>query len=95
MKSTNFKKTFTYSRRSFVGAAAASAFSFSFLPSRVFGANQRLQVAGIGVGGKGKGDFDGLAMHGDVMCVAGPCGALVERIVAACDVPVPSCFPVH
>ncbi len=65
-------KTFHYSRRSFIGVTAASAFSFQFLPSKVFGANERLQVAGIGVGGKGKGDFDGLAMHGDV--------------VAACDI---------
>ena len=71
MKSSS-TKTFLYSRRSFIGAAAASAFSFQFLPSNVFGANERLQVAGIGVGGKGKGDFDGLAMHGDV--------------VAACDI---------
>ena len=71
MKSSS-TKTFHYSRRTFIGAAAASAFSFQFLPSRVFGANERLQVAGIGVGGKGKGDFDGLAMHGDV--------------VAACDI---------
>ena len=66
------KTTYHYSRRGFIGAAASSAFAFSFLPSRVFGANERLQVAGIGVGGKGKGDFDGLAMHGDV--------------IAACDV---------
>ena len=55
-----------------MSTAASSAFAFQFLPSRVFGANNRLQVAGIGVGGKGKGDFDGLAMHGDV--------------VAACDI---------
>ena len=68
MKSSS-TKTFHYSRRTFIGAAAASAFSFQFLPSRVFGANERLQVAGIGVGGKGKGDFDGLAMHGDVVAV--------------------------
>ena len=67
-----FKSTYHYSRRGFIGTAASSAFAFSFLPSRVFGANERLQVAGIGVGGKGKGDFDGLAMHGDV--------------IAACDV---------
>ncbi|MEC8013301.1 MAG: Gfo/Idh/MocA family oxidoreductase [Verrucomicrobiota bacterium] len=65
-------KRFQYSRRSFLSTAASSAFAFQFLPSRVFGANNRLQVAGIGVGGKGKGDFDGLAMHGDV--------------VAACDI---------
>jgi predicted dehydrogenase len=67
-----YVQTFHYSRRTFIGAAAASAFSFNFFPSQVFGANERLQVAGIGVGGKGKGDFDGLAMHGDV--------------VAACDI---------
>ena len=66
------RTTYHYSRRAFIGASASAAFSFSFLPSRVFGANERLQVAGIGVGGKGKGDFDALAMHGDV--------------VAACDV---------
>lgn len=66
------KTTYHYSRRGFIQAASSSAFAFSFLPSRVFGANERLQVAGIGVGGKGKGDFDGLAMHGEV--------------VAACDI---------
>lgn len=66
------KKTFHYSRRAFLGASASAAFSFTFLPSRVFGANERLQVAGIGVGGKGKSDFDHLAVHGDV--------------VAACDI---------
>ena len=52
MKSNNFKQTFFYSRRSFIGAAASSAFAFTFVPSRVFGANSRLQVAGVGVGGK-------------------------------------------
>ena len=62
MKSSNFKKTFSYSRRSFIGAAASSAFAFTFVPSRVFGANSRLQVAGVGVGGKGKGDFDVLSL---------------------------------
>ena len=66
------KTTYHYSRRGFIQSASSSAFAFSFLPSRVFGANERLQVAGIGVGGKGKGDFDGLAMHGEV--------------VAACDI---------
>ena len=28
------------------------------------------------------------AMHGDVMCVVGRCGALEQRIAAACDLPV-------
>ena len=64
-------KSFRYNRRSFLGAAS-TVFSFNFIPSHVFGANQRLQIAGIGVGGKGRGDFDGLARHGEV--------------VAACDI---------
>jgi hypothetical protein len=40
------------SRRTFTGAAA-SAFAFTYLPKRVFGANDRLQVACIGIGGQG------------------------------------------
>ena len=51
----------------------------------MFGANERLQVAGIGVGGKGKSDFDHTASHGDVVAArdvdsrrldAGPCVAI-------------------
>ncbi|MBT5717387.1 MAG: Gfo/Idh/MocA family oxidoreductase, partial [Opitutae bacterium] len=68
----SYKQTTHYSRRTFLGASASAVFSFSVLPSRVFGANERLQIAGIGVGGKGKSDFDHLAAHGDV--------------VAACDI---------
>ncbi len=68
----SYVQTTHYSRRAFLGASASSAFAFTFLPSRVFGANERLQVAGIGVGGKGKSDFDATSSHGDV--------------VAACDV---------
>ena len=61
------------SRRAFVGSAAASAFAFTYLPRRVFGANERLNVAGIGVGGKGAGDVKDNAEAG---C----------NIVALCDV---------
>ncbi len=68
----SYVHTTHYSRRAFLGASASSAFAFTFLPSRVFGANDRLQIAGIGVGGKGKSDFDHASGHGDV--------------VAACDV---------
>ena len=39
------------SRRKFI-ATASTAFSFQFLPSRVWGANNRINVAGIGVGGR-------------------------------------------
>jgi predicted dehydrogenase len=60
-------------RRAFIGSAAASAFAFTYLPSRVFGANERLNVAGIGVGGKGAGDVRDNAEAG-------------ANIVALCDV---------
>ncbi len=43
-------------RRRFVAAAAASSFACTFLPRRVWGANERFYVAGIGVGGKGAGE---------------------------------------
>jgi len=61
------------SRRRFVQATAASAIAFNFVPSRVFGANEKLNLACIGVGGKGAGEVKDL--HG-----AG-C-----NIVALCDV---------
>ena len=50
------------SRRQFAqrSAIAASALALpTFVPSRVFGANERLNVAGIGAGGKGTVDIDG------------------------------------
>lgn len=60
-------------RRQFVGSTAASAFAFTFLPSHVWGANERVNVAGIGVGGKGASDVGGAYNEG---C----------NIVALCDV---------
>ena len=36
-----------YTRRQFVGASTATAFAFNFFPSRVFGANDRIALAGI------------------------------------------------
>lgn len=60
-------------RRRFFGAAAASAFTFQVVPQRVFGANERLQVACIGIGGKGYSDVTGAADAG-------------AEIVALCDV---------
>lgn len=51
------------SRRDFsrtIGAAAgASAFGFQFVPSSAWGANSRLNLAGIGSGGKGRADISG------------------------------------
>jgi predicted dehydrogenase len=60
-------------RRAFLGSAAASTLAFTFLPRRVFGANERLNVACIGVGGKGAGEVRDLAATG-------------SNIVALCDV---------
>lgn len=59
----------TYSRRTFVGSSAAAAFGFLFVPSRVFGANDRLRFAGIGIGGKGSGDIDQAGNLGDVVAL--------------------------
>ena len=58
-----------YSRRSFIGTSASAAFAFTFLPSRVFGANDRLRIAGVGVGGKGSGDIDQAGTLGDVVAL--------------------------
>jgi predicted dehydrogenase len=63
------------SRRELVGAAAAVA-AFTFVPKRVLGsagqssANHKLNIAGIGVGGRGAGDIDEVKS---------------ENIVALCD----------
>lgn len=49
------------SRRGFTkatGAAATAAFGFQFVPSHVWGANEKPALAGIGSGGKGKTDID-------------------------------------
>ena len=50
-------------RREFV-AAATSSFAFTFVPSRVWGANERFYLAGIGVGGKGAGEVRDLTKAG-------------------------------
>ena len=60
-------------RRRFIGVSAVATFGFQVVPSRVFGANSRLAVAGIGAGGKGRSDIVGAAKAG---C----------DIVALCDV---------
>ncbi|MHC4508937.1 MAG: Gfo/Idh/MocA family protein [Planctomycetota bacterium] len=50
-------------RREFV-AAAASSFAFTIIPSRVWGANDRFYLAGVGVGGKGAGEVRDLTRAG-------------------------------
>ncbi len=61
------------SRRQFVRAAAAAPFAFTFVPSSVWGANERVNVACIGIGGKGASDVAGVHRAGG-------------NIVALCDV---------
>ena len=64
------KKTImTLSRRKFIGASAVSAFTLTYLPSHVFGANERLRIAGVGVGGKGSSDIDHAGQFGDVVAL--------------------------
>lgn len=60
-------------RRAFVRGTALSAFAFTVLPGRVWGANERVNVAFIGIGGKGAGDINDLAAAG-------------ANVVALCDV---------
>jgi len=60
-------------RRTFVRGTAASAFAFTVLPGRVWGANERINLACIGIGGKGAGEVADLSAAG-------------ANIVALCDV---------
>jgi len=50
-------------RRDFL-ATAASSFAFTYIPRRVWGANDRFYVAGIGVGGKGASEVTGVTQAG-------------------------------
>ena len=61
------------SRRNVVKGAAAAAFGFTFVPGRVWGANERVRVGCIGIGGKGASDVADIAAAG-------------ADIVALCDV---------
>jgi predicted dehydrogenase len=64
------------SRRDFLRASAAAAFAFQILPASARGANSRIQVGCIGVGGKGRVDTLATADAG-------------AEIVALCDVADP------
>lgn len=63
-------------RRDFIKASAAAAFSFQILPASARGANDRIQVGCIGVGGKGNSDTLSTAAAG-------------AKIIALCDVAHP------
>lgn len=74
----NPKQGHGLTRRDFLGSAAAGAALFTFVPSRVLGAdgvpsaNNRLNIAGIGVGGMGRGNLNAINK--------------TENVVALCDV---------
>lgn len=59
------------SRRTALRFAAGALVAPHFVPSRVFGANEKLNIGVIGVGGRGAGDLAGVS---------------TESIVALCDV---------
>jgi predicted dehydrogenase len=70
--------TSSINRRQFLSSAGASVALFQLLPSRVFGAegvspNNKLNIAGIGIGSQGGADVDAVAGEG-------------QKIVALCDV---------
>ena len=55
------KTTYHYDRRKFIAASALSTFGFMYAPKSIWGANDRIRVAGIGIGGKGSSDVSGVA----------------------------------
>jgi predicted dehydrogenase len=59
----------TYTRRDFLATAAVSTLAINYLPRRVWGANERLQFGGIGVGGKGSSDIDHCGNLGNVVAI--------------------------
>ena len=64
----------TISRRKFISASTLAAYSFFYIPARLLGADapsNKLNIAGIGVGGMGAGNLE--------RCES-------ENIVALCDV---------
>src|SRR6187549_2677302 len=69
-------KTTPLNRREFLGASAVAALGCHILPATARGANSRIQVGCIGVGGKG---------YTDTMATA----AAGAAIVALCDVADP------
>ncbi|MDO8541378.1 MAG: Gfo/Idh/MocA family oxidoreductase [Opitutaceae bacterium] len=69
-------KTSPLNRRDFIRVSATAAFGFSILPASARGANSRIQVGCIGIGGKGNSDTMATAAAG-------------AQIIALCDVANP------
>ena len=83
------KKQTTWTRREFVGAAGAAVAAFSIVPRHaVAGSNatppsEKLNIAGIGVGGMGGGDLSAVSGQNNVVALAdvdwGYAGKTAER----------------
>ncbi len=63
------KTTYHYNRRNFIAASALSTFGFMYAPKSIWGANDRIRVAGIGIGGKGSSDIDQAGNIGEVVAL--------------------------
>ena len=57
------------SRRSFLKASAALVAVPLVMPRRVLGANERLRIAAIGVGGRGAANLNGVRNRADVVAL--------------------------
>src|SRR4030042_671043 len=60
----------TITRRDFLRKGAAALAAPLFMNSRVFGANDRISLAGIGMGGQGRGDLGGALGFSEIQAVA-------------------------
>jgi predicted dehydrogenase len=61
--------TLPLSRRGFLATVAAGSVAPAFVPSRCFGANEKVTLGFIGVGGQGKGNLGGFLKHANVAAV--------------------------
>ena len=63
-------KSFTNpSRRKFLKSSAAASLP-TFVPSSAFGANERINFAGIGMGGRGRGDMNSFLGFSEIQTLA-------------------------
>jgi predicted dehydrogenase len=66
---SNISADFKLDRRKFLAASAATAIGFPyFVPSRAFGANERIRTGHIGVGGRGMSHVEGFVDHAVAVC---------------------------
>ena len=70
-------------RRKFLKTTAAATFGFQVVPSTVFGANSKVQLACVGVGGKGSSDIAGNQKAGAT--VVGLCDVDRQRLAGSAN----------